>query len=82
MSPEAIAFSLLLVLALVALAWWLSARPQRPLQKSEAGQRLSAERFDTTMGELRDLREALRPAERAAAKKGRSERATADANRT
>lgn len=82
MSQVAVAFSLLLVLALIALAWWVFIRPQKAREESEGGQRLSAERFDTTMGELRDLREALRPAERAAAKKGRSERATADAHRT
>lgn len=82
MSPETVVFSLLLVLALAALAWWVFSRPQRPREEAEARQHLSAERFDTTMGELRDLREALRPAERAAAKKGRPERATADAHRT
>ena len=82
MSQVAVAFSILLVLALGALAWWVFVRLQRSRPESEARQRLSAERFDTTMGELRDLREALRPAERAAANKGRSERTTADAHRS
>jgi Na+-transporting methylmalonyl-CoA/oxaloacetate decarboxylase gamma subunit len=75
MSPFAVAFGFLLVVALLALAWWIRAwlpNPREP--ETEAQRRFAAERFDTTMGELRDLREALRPVARAAVNQHRSDR--------
>jgi hypothetical protein len=58
-----------MVLGLGVLAWKLHGLVGRDgrAEVPDAERRHSAERFDTTMGELRDLREALGPAERAAA---------------
>jgi len=49
-----------LAVAVVAISWWV--RSRAAAQRPEA----EAERFQTTMGALRDLREALGPSERAA----------------
>ncbi len=60
MSPIAIALAALLVVALLALSAWIVARLpfKRGSRDDSAGQE-GHRRFDTTMGELRDLREAL-----------------------
>jgi len=54
-------FVALLLLALAVFAGWVYARSRSSRPKSEPELRLSAERFDTTLGDLRDVREALRP---------------------
>jgi hypothetical protein len=61
-NPTDIALTFVALLALLAVSWWLRARSRAMRDpEGEAKRRLSAERFDTTMGELRDMREALRP---------------------
>jgi hypothetical protein len=64
MSPTVILVLALFGLTVVAIAAWIRSRALRRhrSERSEA----EPERFETTMGELRDLREALRPTERAA----------------
>jgi hypothetical protein len=59
MSSLGYLFVILLVLALVAFAEWMYVRSRSSQRESE--RRPSAERFDTTLGEFRDMREALRP---------------------
>lgn len=55
-----IAFTVLLLLALLALTRWIVLRSRaRRLEEADGGGDKGARRFDTTMGELRDLREAL-----------------------
>jgi len=72
MSPFAVTIGFLLAVALLALAWWIRARLRRLREpETEARRQFAAERFDTTMGELRDLREALRPLARAAVNESR-----------
>ncbi|MFL6663701.1 MAG: hypothetical protein ACJ8G7_16135 [Rhizobacter sp.] len=69
MNPTDIALACVAVLALLAISWWLRARSRAMRDPDgEAKRRLSAERFDTTMGELRDLREALRPVQQSHSK--------------
>jgi hypothetical protein len=64
-NPTDLAFASGAVLALLAISWWLRARSRSARDPGgEAKRRFSAERFDTTMGELRDMREALRPMQR------------------
>jgi hypothetical protein len=67
MSPLAVALSLLLVACIAALLWRFRGNISRPVLdwKPASTPRLSAERFETTMGELKDLREALRSVEHA-----------------
>ena len=48
-------------LAVVAVWWWVHSRAEEESRSEPEG-----ERFETTMGALRDLREALGPSERAA----------------
>ena len=62
-------FVALFLLALAVFAGWVYARSRSSRPKSEPERRLSAERFDTTLGELRDMREALRPLAGVTAKK-------------
>ncbi len=69
MSPLAFSFVILLVLALSTFAGWIYVGSRSSRRESEPERRLSAERFDTTLGELRDVREALRPLAGVAAKK-------------
>ena len=63
MNPSVLVLALLSALAVLAVSWWIRSR-NRALREpeGEATLRFSAARFDTTMGELRDMREALRPA--------------------
>jgi hypothetical protein len=76
MSPLSAVSALFVVVALLALAWWIRAR-LRALRDPgrDAERRFAAAKFDTTMGELRDMREALRPVARAPAKPQRFGRA-------
>ncbi len=69
MSSLAFTFVILLVLALSAFAGWIYVRSRSYRRESEPERRLSAERFDTTLGEFRDMREALRPLAGVKAKK-------------
>ena len=69
MSSLAFTLAILLVLALSAFAGWLYVRSRASRRKSEPEGRLSVERFDTTLGEFRDMREALRPLAGVTAKK-------------
>jgi len=62
-------FVALFLLALAVFAGWVYARSRSSRPKSEPELRLSAERFDTTLGEFRDMREALRPLAGVTAKK-------------
>ena len=62
MNPVFLTVSLLLVLALLALSLWLRHRLDARRPSEDDGERSRTPlRFDTTMGDLRDLREALRP---------------------
>ncbi len=65
----AFTFAILFLLALAAFAGWIYARSRTSREQSGPERRLSAERFDTTLGDLRDVREALRPLAAASAKK-------------
>ncbi len=56
-----ITFVVLLLLVAAGFAGWIYARSRSSRPVSEPELRLSAERFDTTLGDLRDVREALRP---------------------
>jgi hypothetical protein len=69
MSSLALTVVILLVLALCAFAGWIYARSRSSRRESEPERRLSAERLDTTLGDLRDVREALRPVAGVVAKK-------------
>ncbi len=69
MSSLAFMLAILLVLALSGFAGWLYVRSRASRRKSEPERRLSVERFDTTLGEFRDMREALRPLAGVTAKK-------------
>jgi hypothetical protein len=69
MSSLALTVVILLVLALSAFAGWIFARSRSSRRESEPERRLSAERFDTTLGEFRDMRQALRPLAGVTAKK-------------
>lgn len=69
MSSPAVTFVILLVLALSGFAGWIYVRSRSSRRESEPERRLSAERFDTTLGDLRDVREALRPLAGVKAKK-------------
>jgi hypothetical protein len=62
-------FVALFLLALAVFAGWLYVRSRASRRKSEPERRLSVERFDTTLGEFRDMREALRPLAGVTAKK-------------
>ena len=61
MSFTVIVLLALAALVVVAVWWWVRARADEPSRGEPEG-----ERFETTMGALRDLREALGPSERAA----------------
>lgn len=76
MSSLPFTFVTLLVLALAVFAGWVYARSRSSRPKSEPEFRLSAERFDTTLGDLRDVREALRPLAGVTAKKTSPARAS------
>ena len=55
-----VAFAVILVLALLVLCRWIWLRPRSRRNEEESVDRdKGPRRFDTTMGELRDLREAL-----------------------
>ena len=69
MSSLAFTFVILLVLALSAFAGWIYVRSRSSRRESEPERRPSAERFDTTLGDFRDMREALRPLAGLTAKK-------------
>lgn len=73
MSSVVLALFVLVVLVLGALAWRIYARSRMAGEQSEPVRRLTAQRFDTTLGELRDVREALRPLAGTATKKTASE---------
>jgi len=60
---------MLVALALCAFAGWMYVRSRSSRRESEPERRRSAERFDTTLGEFRDMREALRPLAGVKAKK-------------
>ena len=54
--------SVIAVVAVVALSWWILLRLRtRRSGAADAGGDKGPRRFETTMGELRDLREALGP---------------------
>ena len=57
MSPFAITVGAVLVLVLLGLSLWLVGRST--LKRNGRAEPEAPRRFDTTMGELRDLREAL-----------------------
>ena len=63
MGPTAI---LLVLFGLTVIAIWAWIRSRAIRRRRSERSEVEPERFETTMGELRDLREALRPAERAA----------------
>ena len=69
-NPTDLALAAGAVLALLALSWWLRGRARGPRdsESDAAKRRFSGERFDTTLGELRDMREALRPVQRRSSK--------------
>ena len=69
MSSLSSTFVALFLLALAVFAGWLYVRSRASRRKSEPERRLSVERFDTTLGEFRDMREALRPLAGVTAKK-------------
>ena len=69
MSSLLFTFVILFLLALAVFGGWIYARSRTSRPESGPERRLSAERFDTTLGDLRDVREALRPLAAASAKK-------------
>ena len=69
MSSLSSTFVALFLLALAVFAGWLYVRSRASRRKSEPERQLSVERFDTTLGEFRDMREALRPLAGVTAKK-------------
>jgi hypothetical protein len=52
---------LLLLLALVAVSVWVWRRTRASASSSSTEHRGEKPKFETTMGDLRDLRQALRP---------------------
>jgi len=60
MSLTILFFLACVAIAAVAISWWVRSRAAAARPDADA------ERFQTTMGALRDLREALGPSERAA----------------
>lgn len=72
MSSWVLALFVVVALVLAALAWRIFTRWRASGLESEPTRRLKAQRFDTTLGELRDVREALRPLAAAPAKKAAS----------
>lgn len=73
MSSVVLALFVLVVLVLAAVAWRIYTRSRMAGEQSDPVRRLTAERFDTTLGDLRDVREALRPLAGATTKKTTSE---------
>ena len=73
----------LVLLALVIVALWLARGYFGAGRAREGPARSQAERFDTTLGEFHDMREALRPLEhtRAASRRVPQGRAVADRRR-
>ena len=72
-NPTTLALLALLAAATIAALLVAFTRRRRSLEeRSQSDQRPSKMRFETTMGELRDIREALRPAEGVAADRPRS----------
>ena len=69
MSSVVLALLVFGVLVLAAVAWWIYTRSRMAGEQPEPVRRLTAERFETTLGDLRDVREALRPLAGATTKK-------------
>ena len=69
--PAALTLLALLAVAVAGVLWTLITRRRRQVEKESEPHRDAKPRFETTMGELRDMREALRPAERLSAARTR-----------